>query len=141
MLSILNIIKKILENKSTKRKDGYYIGIESRYNEYLDNPSDTNLSKLRYELTLVEPTDSILLAINEIDDFSSINEKVKDVEPIQQIYYWLAKYVELSNHFFDDNNMPMFEYWKGQVFGIVKTAELLLGKDKIDKSYYLNQLP
>lgn len=139
MLNILNITKKVLKNKSSKLKDGFYIGIETRYDEYLENPSDNNLSKLRYELTLVEPTDSILLAIDEIDVLLSIN-KPEPVEPIQQITHWLAKYVELSNQFFEDNNMLMFEYWKGQVFGTVKTAELLLGKDNFDGSYYLKQL-
>lgn len=59
----------------------------------------------------------------------------------QQITHWLINYVELANKFNEEGNKELTEYWKGQVFGTVKTAELILGKENVDYSWYLKQLP
>lgn len=59
----------------------------------------------------------------------------------QQITHWLSNYVELANKFNEEGNKELAEYWKGQVFGTVKTTELILGKENVDFSWYLRQLP
>lgn len=76
---MLNSIKEILKTKNKNREDGFYIGIESRYNEYLENPTYVNLSKLRYELTLVTPKDIIIDAIAEIDNLQKEYETIAEL--------------------------------------------------------------
>lgn len=62
-----------------------------------------------------------------------MNEKQKE-----QAEYWLEKFVELSNHFFDEGDEVNRQYWNGQVKGICKVLELI--KSEIDTKHYLNKM-
>lgn len=58
----------------------------------------------------------------------------------EQIIHYLDKCTELSNSFFNDNNKPLHEYWKGQVMGMCKIITELQLENDINPNYYLTKL-
>ncbi len=62
-----------------------------------------------------------------------------DEKQQKQAEHWLTEFTALSEKFFDEGDKKLSDYWKGQVMGICKMADLI--DSKIDTHYYLNQLP
>jgi hypothetical protein len=58
-------------------------------------------------------------------------------QKVQTLHY-LENFIELANNFFNDGNMELYNYWKGQVMGICKMCTLL--ELDIDTKYYLQRL-
>jgi len=56
----------------------------------------------------------------------------------QQVQHWLIEFSKLSVKFSDENDKVLSDYWKGQVMGICKVADLI--NSGIDTKYYLSQL-
>lgn len=70
-------------------------------------------------------------ALKGFSDFMTNRQK-------KQTEHYLNSFIELANTFFNENNMELYNYWKGQVFGITKMCTLL--ELNIDTKYYLNLL-
>lgn len=62
---------------------------------------------------------------------------MNDKQKAQTEHYFIS-FIKLANDFFNDGNMELYNYWKGQVMGISKMCNLL--NLDIDTKYYLNQM-
>lgn len=56
----------------------------------------------------------------------------------EQTIHHLEKFTELANSFWQENDMELYNYWKGQVMGICKVISAY--EIDIDSEYYLKQL-
>ena len=56
-----------------------------------------------------------------------------------QIEFYFKDFTEKANSFWEENNEPLYNYWKGQVFGMTKVVKEM-GLD-IDFDYWLRQIP
>jgi len=57
----------------------------------------------------------------------------------EQVEHYFKEFVKLANQFWNENDKPHYEYWKGQVMGMSKVVNIF--ELDIDTSYYLKQLP
>ena len=57
----------------------------------------------------------------------------------QQIVHWFSEFIEIANNFWKEDNIELFNYWKGQVMGLSKMVNLL--ELDIDTDYYLKKMP
>jgi len=56
-----------------------------------------------------------------------------------QIEHFFKEFTRLANLFWNDGDMILFNYWKGQVMGMAKVVNKI-GMD-IDTDYWLRQIP
>lgn len=61
------------------------------------------------------------------------------LEEKNQIEHYLLMAVERSNEFYKQDNIVLSEYWKGQVYGVIKVVNVL--QLNIDTNYWLTKLP
>jgi hypothetical protein len=79
------------------------------------------------------------------DDFEKMLKEIKtdasvnNISSKPQIDHYFKEFTRLANKFWDEGDMELYNYWKGQVMGMSHLATTL-GID-IDTNYWLKQIP
>lgn len=116
------------EKCSVCGKDAYgKVGEEIAFDDPLPN---------RHNLTayVCKQHFDLILRNNDCKGDVDVRDKAKP-----QIEHFFKKFTRLANEFFNDNDMVLFNYWKGQVMGMSKVVNQL-GLD-INTDYWLKQIP